>query len=189
MEVFVEPIESNPRLVIFGAGHVAQPTAQMARLVGFDVTVIDARDELNTEERFAGCTRILAEPREAVADLPARETDWFLVVTHDHRADEEALDALLRRSHRYIGVIGSKRKVVRILARIQQRGTLPALDRVYAPVGLAVGAVSPAEIGVSIVSELVALRHGAPAPHLRFVDDPRVRKALAGEIAIESVDD
>ena len=188
MEVFAEPVESHPRLVVFGAGHVARPTAALARSVGFVVTVVDDRDELNTDDRFPGCRRVLAEADEAVDDLCLTGADWILVVTHDHRLDEAALDACLRRPHRYLGMIGSRRKVFRTLQRIHARHGLPALTRVHAPVGLDLGAVTPEEIAVSIVAELVALRHGRPAAHLRAVDHPLLARVLGGELTAEDAD-
>src|SRR5690606_40911441 len=90
MEVLVEPIEGSPRLVLFGAGHVAKPTAALARTLGFRVLAADDREDLNTEERFPGCERVLADPEEAA--IETSERDWLLVMTHDHRLDEEALD-------------------------------------------------------------------------------------------------
>ncbi|MBE7484895.1 MAG: XdhC family protein [Polyangiaceae bacterium] len=186
MEIFVEPVEATQRLIVFGAGHVAKPTAQLARQVGFDVTVVDDREELATEERFPGCTLVLAEPSEAAARLAPRAEDWLLVVTYDHRLDEEALDTFARLPHRYLGLIGSRRKVFRILQRIAERGPLPPLERVYAPVGLDIGAVSPEEIAVSIVAELVALRHGKAPAHMRAVDDPRLARVLSGDISPEA---
>ncbi|MEM9189682.1 MAG: XdhC/CoxI family protein [Myxococcota bacterium] len=186
MEVFVELLESTPRLILFGAGHVAQPTAETAVRCGFAVTVVDDREELNSSERFPECIRIVAEPDEAMDDLRLTERDWILIITHDHRMDEEALSACLDRPHHYIGMIGSKRKVFRVIARIQHRRALPSMDRVYAPVGLAIGAVSPAEIGVSIVGELIALRHGAPAPHMRAIDHPALQRVLQGELTPEA---
>lgn len=186
MEVFVEPIEALQRLIVFGAGHVAKPTAALARTVGFSLTIVDDREDLNTEQRFPECTRILAEPAEAAARVSPQPGDWLLVVTHDHRLDEEALDAYARLPHRYLGMIGSRRKVFRILQRIAQRRGLPALDRVYAPVGLEIGAVTPEEIAISIVSELIALRHGRPGAHMRAIDDPRLARVLSGELSAES---
>lgn len=186
MEVFVEPIEAEQRLILFGAGHVAKPTAALARQLGFSVMVVDDREDLNTEQRFPGCARIQAEPAEAAALLDPRAEDWLLVITHDHRLDEEALDTYARLPHRYLGMIGSRRKVFRILQRIAQRRGLPALERVYAPVGLDIGAVTPEEIAVSIVGELVALRHGKRASHLRAIDDPRVQRVLDGELSAEA---
>ena len=183
MEIFVEPVEAEQRLFIFGAGHVGKPVAAFARTLGFRVTVVDDRAEFNTSERFPECERVLSEPAEAAPGLGLTAQDWALIVTHDHRLDEEALDALVRLPHRYVGLIGSRRKVFRILQRIEARRGLPALDRVYAPVGLDIGAVSPEEIAVSVVAELVALRHGRSGNHLRAVDDPRLQKVLRGELS------
>ncbi|MFW5920352.1 MAG: XdhC family protein [Polyangiales bacterium] len=189
MEVFVEPVEGRQRLVIFGAGHVGRATSVMARECGFDVTVVDDRDEMNTEERFPGCTRVLAEPAPAAREVETTDGDWLVVVTHDHHLDEQAVDTFARKPHRYLGLIGSRRKIFRILQRIAARKELPPLDRVYAPIGLDIGAVSPQEIAVSIVAELVALRHGRPAAHLRAVDDPRLRKVLEGTLSPEAAAD
>jgi xanthine dehydrogenase accessory factor len=186
MEVFVELIADVPRLVVFGAGHVAKPTASLARTVGFRVTVVDDREELNTEERFPECTRVIAEPSESLDGLALGADDWLLVMTHDHRLDEEALERCLRLPHRYLGMIGSVRKVIRIFERVAKRGELGALERVYAPVGLDIGAVSPEEIAVSIVAELVALRHGTSGAHMRATDHPSVAKLLASRIGERS---
>ncbi|MCK6532300.1 MAG: XdhC/CoxI family protein [Polyangiaceae bacterium] len=186
MEIFVEPVEAEQRLLVFGAGHVAKPTAELARRVGFAVSVVDDREELANRERFPDCELVLAEPREAAARIAPRAEDWVLIVTYDHRLDEEALDTFARLPHRYLGLIGSRRKVLRILQRIASRGDLPPLDRVFAPVGLDIGAVSPEEIAVSIVAELVAIRHGKAARHLRALDDPRVARVLSGELSPEA---
>jgi xanthine dehydrogenase accessory factor len=190
MEVFVEPIEGTPRLVIFGAGHVGKATAALARNIGFAVTIVDDREELNDEARFPGCTRVLAEPRESAATIAPTPHDWLLVVTHDHRLDEEALDTFARLPYAYLGTIGSRRKIVRILQRIRARhGALPPLERVHAPVGLRIGAVSPEEIAVSIVAELVALRHAAEgAAHLRALDEPAIRRAIESATSEGGVD-
>lgn len=188
MEVFVERVEARPRLLLFGAGHVGRATAAIAASVGFDVTVIDDREELNTEVRFGDCVRIHAEPSEVIDELGLSDQDFVLIVTHDHRLDEEALDVCAARPHRYIGMIGSKRKVFRVIQRIHARRGAPALDRVYAPVGLDIGAVTPEEIAVSIGAELVALRHGAQAPHMRAVDHPGLSRVLAGELTPEAAE-
>jgi xanthine dehydrogenase accessory factor len=179
MEIFIEPIEASPRLFIFGAGHVARPTAALARSVGFEVSVVDEREDWNTAERFPGCELQVTDPATALRGRVLTARDWLVIVTHDHRLDEETLERAVRLEPRYIGLVGSKRKVFRLLQRIIARQGSVDLGRVYAPVGLDLGAVSPEEIAVSIVAELVALRRGkADSVHLRAVDDARFTRGL-----------
>lgn len=180
MEVLIEPVEGAPRLVIFGAGHVGQATARVASALGFRVVVVDDREELNDAARFPTAERVLLPPRAARERLAPTGSDFFLVTTHDHRLDEEALDTYARLPHRYVGVIGSRRKLVKILQRIEARAGMPPLERVYGPVGLDLGAVTPDEIAVAIAAELIAIRHGKTGmPHMRFLDDPQLRTLLA----------
>ena len=183
MEIFVEPVEPAPRLWLIGAGHVAQPTARLARSVGFEVHVIDEREELNTAERFPDCQRVLGEPSEELSKVRLGEADWVLIMTHDHQLDEAALSATAKQGARYVGLVGSKRKVFRLIERVRARQSsdFPSA-RLFAPVGLDIGAVSPEEIAVSIVAELIALRHGRPAPHLRALSDLRLERALRPQV-------
>ncbi|HKU37221.1 MAG TPA: XdhC family protein [Polyangiales bacterium] len=178
MEVFVEPIEAVPRLVLFGAGHIAKPTAALARSVGFAVHVVDEREELITPERFPECELTQRDAAGALKRMALGERDYVLIVTHDHQLDEELLALALQQSAAYIGLVGSKRKVFRLVQRISARRGEQDLSRVFAPVGLDLGAQTPEEIAVSIVAELVALRRGKPVPHLRAVDDPRLERSL-----------
>lgn len=180
MELFLEPIVALPRLWIFGAGHVAQPTALLARSVGFELVIVDEREQYNTSERFPGCRRELSDAGSLLQHEQLGARDWLLIATHDHRLDEEALRAALRQTPRYVGLVGSRRKVYRLLQRITARDGAQDLRRVYAPVGLNLGAVSPQELAVSIVSEMVALRRGVTSlEHLRAVSDPRLAQLLA----------
>jgi xanthine dehydrogenase accessory factor len=190
MEVFIEPVAATPRLAIFGAGHVAQPTAALARSVGFDVVVVDEREELNTSERFPGCQLERVDAASALARLAPAERDWLLIVTHDHQLDEEVLRRAIVGQARYIGLVGSRRKVYRLLQRVVARLGSADLRRVYAPVGLELGAVTPAEIAVSIVAELVALRHQVEVSgHLRAVEDEKLRQMLSESARGEGHDD
>lgn len=185
MEIFLEPAHAPPRLSLFGAGHVALPTARLALSVGFDVHVIDEREELLTIERFAGCTLHLvdAESYFKRREFHARH-DWMLIVTHDHQRDEDILALALARPHAYIGLVGSRRKVLRLVDRVRVRHSphAPALsfERVYAPVGLDLGALTPEEIAVSIVAEWVALRRGKPGQHLSVM---KIAGGVAGSAA------
>lgn len=182
MEVFVEPIEAVPQLLICGAGHVAQALAPLAHGLGFSVQVIDDREELNSESRFPAVQRVLRCPVEQLRDRPLTGNDWLLIASHDHALDEKVLELSLTQPGRYIGLVGSRRKVLRLLARIRaRRGELP-LERLHAPVGLALNAVGPAEIAVSIAAELVALRRRAQVQHMRQVE-------ARGAVREPSVDD
>jgi xanthine/CO dehydrogenase XdhC/CoxF family maturation factor/cation diffusion facilitator CzcD-associated flavoprotein CzcO len=180
MEVLIEPIEALPRLTLLGAGHIAKPTAALARRVGFEVRVVDERAELATAERFPDCELALVDPVSVLRRETFGARDWLLIVTHDHQLDEQLLALALQREPRYIGLIGSQRKVFRTLQRVAATQDVSDLARVYAPVGLKIGALGPDEIAVSIVSELIALRRGEQVPHMRAVDDARLQRGLAG---------
>jgi len=183
MEIFVEPILPAPRLWLLGAGHVAKPTASLARSVGFEVWVVDEREELNTAERFPDCRLVLGDPGAELRKAALGDMDWVLIMTHDHQLDEAALAAAAGKNAQYVGLVGSKRKVFRLVERVRAKreGDFP-LERVFAPVGLDIGAVSPEEIAVSIVAELVALRHGRTAAHLRALSDARLERVLQRQI-------
>jgi xanthine dehydrogenase accessory factor len=195
MEVFVEPIEPVTRLIVCGAGHVARATAALARTVGFDLTIVDDREELNNEERFPGCERRLVEAPELLRTATLGEADWVLIATHDHALDEKALGYALAQPSRYVGLVGSERKVLRLVRRVVARRGPIAVDRLYAPGGIDLGALTPEEIAVSIVAELVALRHGKGAvsshgphvrhvPHMRIADDARFAGVLQGQATV-----
>ncbi len=191
MEVWVEPIEGAPRLWLCGAGHVGAALAPLAHGIGFRVTVVDEREDLNSEARFASSERVLIDPAAYLRRSTLSERDWLLIATHDHALDEQVLELALAQRPHYIGLVGSRRKLFRLIERIARRRGALSLERLYAPVGLALDAVGPQEIAVSIAAELVALRRGAHAPHLRAIDDPRLQKLLAeashaAEDAVES---
>ena len=172
MDVFIEPIVGAPRLILFGAGHVAKPTAALARSIGFEVTVVDEREELATAERFANCQIAVTDPESYLRRSQLHALDWVMIMTHDHPLDERLLGLALAQPVRYIGMIGSQRKVYRLLARCAQKGIALDLERVFAPIGLDLGALGPEEIAVSIAAELVALRRGRPSQHMRSSIDP-----------------
>ena len=169
MEVFIEPIEAVPHLFVVGAGHIGRDLARMAHLAGFRVHVLDDRQQYANAERFPDAVEV------AVADIPGWLTQaqlpprsYAVIVTRGHRYDREALKVLAERDLAYLGLIGSVAKVRKVFEALAADGVpAPALERVHAPVGLDLGAVTPAEIAVSIVAELVAARSGRLAePHV-----------------------
>jgi xanthine dehydrogenase accessory factor len=177
MEVFVEFLQPQARLFILGAGHVAQALAPMAASAGFAVAVFDDREELLDHPAFEGVRHASYDVDELEHALPdLTERDALLIVTRDHARDEAALAHLLRRPHRYLGMIGSRRKVHtvlrRILARERQLGRPdPDLSRVRAPVGLDLGGRTPPEIAVSILAELIADRYAGQGLPMNVVHD------------------
>jgi xanthine dehydrogenase accessory factor len=186
MEVFVEVLQPQVRLVIIGAGHVAQALVPVAQAAGFSVQVLDDREELLDAPAFAEASPRAYDVDELGAALPdLGDGDYVVVTTRDHARDEQALAHLLRRPHRYLGMIGSRRKVHAVLGRILRRELQlgrpwPDLSRVRAPMGLALGGRTPGEIAVSVIAELLADRHGGRGTSMSVVDDAARR--LAAEL-------
>lgn len=174
MEVFVEFVQPEPRLFVIGAGHVSQALVPLARAAGFRVAVFDDRDELLEHPAFAEVQREARDVDEIVDGLDLDDRDYVVIVTRDHARDERAVTELMRRPHRYLGMIGSRRKVVAVMRRVLHREresgrTPPDLSRVHAPIGLALGGRTPVEIAISIVAELVADRHGGSGASMNMV--------------------
>jgi xanthine dehydrogenase accessory factor len=186
MEVFVELLQPQVRLVILGAGHVAQALTPVAEAAGFAVQVLDDREELLDNPAYANARTMSYDVDELGAALPdLGDGDYVVITTRDHARDEQALAHLLRRPHRYLGMIGSRRKVHTVLGRILRRELQlgrpwPDLSRVRAPMGLALGGRTPGEIAVSVVAELIAHRHAGQGSTMSVVDDAAQR--LAAEL-------
>ena len=169
MQVYIEPIEPAPHLYIVGAGHVAQHLACVAKPVGFRTHVLDDREKFANRERFPDADEITVDSIPEWlhrADVPSHA--YVVVVTRGHRHDLDALRALAARDLRYLGLIGSKAKVKRIYdALVAEAMPLECLWRVHAPIGLDIGAITPEEIAVSILAELIAVRRGKiEEPHV-----------------------
>jgi xanthine dehydrogenase accessory factor len=158
-------------LVIVGAVHIAQPLAAMAAMAGYGVRVIDPRTAFATTERFPGITLVHAWADEALGNAPLGPRSAMVALTHDPRLDDPALIAALSSNCFYIGALGSKKTQAGRLARLKQSGfTGEQLSRIHGPVGLDIGAKSPAEIAISIMAEMTrVLRAGGrreqPAAH------------------------
>jgi len=179
MEVYVEPLRQQARLYIAGAGHVSVELARLAASVDYAVTVVDDREKFANPGRFPAARVVVDEIPAwfAAQDLPADA--YFVVVTRGHRQDLETVRALVRRPWRYLGLIGSRAKVLKVFDALAAEG-IPRdrLAGLHAPVGLDIGAVTPAEIAVSVVAELVAARSGRlDAPHVAAAS---LRSSLSG---------
>jgi xanthine dehydrogenase accessory factor len=164
--LYLEPIFAEPTLYIFGAGHISRSIAPMASLVGFQVVVIDDRAEFASREYFPLADEIWLEEFETVGEkIEPDEQAYMVIVTRGHTHDYTVLKQVLPMKSRYIGMIGSSRKRDTIYKKLLEEGhTQKELDRVHAPIGLAINAETPEEIAVSIVAELIQVRgEGRPA--------------------------
>jgi len=171
LEVFVEPLLSPPSLYVFGAGHVGSCVYRVACMAGFEVAIWDDREEYANRERFPDAREVVAAGFGGIpGSFELHEQDFVVIVTRAHDLDLQVLRWALTTPARYIGMIGSKRKVAGLFQALESEGvSQDKLDRVYAPIGLDIGALSPEEIAVSIVAELIACRRQVTAalPHLR----------------------
>jgi xanthine dehydrogenase accessory factor len=162
MDVYIEPIEPSAELYIIGAGHVGFHLGRLAHEVGFSVRVVDDREKFANAERFPTASEIVVEDIPtwiARANLPPHA--YAVIVTRGHTNDLEALRALAPVELRYLGLIGSRAKVARIFDALKaDRMPDEYLQRVHAPIGLDIGAVTPQEIAVAILAELIAVKHG-----------------------------
>jgi xanthine dehydrogenase accessory factor len=162
MTVFLEAIEPAPRLFVFGAGYIAKPLAAIASGCGFEVTVVDAREEWARAERFPTSVLCLRSPEEAVRDLPLAASDYAVVMTHDHAVDQRVIEELLRRPLKFVGMIGSLAKQRKFALRLKARGFPPeTIARMHTPLGASIGAQTPEEIAVSVMSKLIETRRAA----------------------------
>ena len=175
MEVYIEPLDAAAHLHLIGAGHVSYHLAQAASQVNFKIHVLDDREKFANQERFPNATEI------TVDDIPSWLTSatfpnnaYVVILTRGHTHDLDALRALVPRDLRYLGLIGSRAKVARLYAALQEESvSLDTLTHVHAPVGLDIGAVSPQEIAISILAELIAVKYGkaADVAPLRWAPD------------------
>src|SRR5512133_3087618 len=163
LDVFVEPIMPVPHAFIFGAGHISKSLSKVATLAGFASVVIDNRDTFANRERFPEAVDVHADEYEEIFPrLAINETSYVIIVTRGHRDDMRVLQLAIATPARYIAMIGSKRKVLNVIRELEKQG-IPrsAFERIYAPMGLDIGAISPEEIAISVTAEMIAVRRNA----------------------------
>lgn len=163
LNVYVEPVLPIPRALIFGAGHISKSLSKVATLAGFATTVIDNRETYANQERFPEAAEVIAaEYEEVFPQLPANDSTYVIIVTRGHRDDMRVLRWAVSQPLRYIGMIGSKRKTLEVAKHLRREGiSAESLARVHAPMGLDIGAVTPEEIAVAVVAEMIRRRRHA----------------------------
>jgi xanthine dehydrogenase accessory factor len=163
LEVFVEPVLPVPHAFIFGAGHISKSLSKVANLAGFATVIVDDRESFANRDRFPEAEAVhAAEYEQAFPALSINETSYLIIVTRGHRDDMRVLRLAIATPARYIAMIGSKRKVLNVVRELEKEG-LPreAFDRLFAPMGLDIGAISPEEIAISVAAEMIAVRRNA----------------------------
>ncbi|MDD5543754.1 MAG: XdhC/CoxI family protein [Acidobacteriia bacterium] len=181
LEVFVEPILAPPTLYIFGAGHVSRAISKVATLAGFQTVVIDDRPDYASRKRFPEAIEIVADFFEnAFRKIKPSEFSYLVIVTRGHKEDFSVLRWAIQTPARYIGLIGSRRKIRTLFERLEQEGFDPQLfQRVTAPIGLNIGAITAEEIAVAFVAEIIAVRRRANLPEgLQLSDQVKSRSSL-----------
>lgn len=161
-EVFIEGFTTPPTLIMVGGGHVGKATADLAHMLGYQVYVVDDREEFSNAERYPYAeTTVVTSYEDWSEQLSINVNTFIVVATRGHRFDDMALDSALKTRARYIGLLGSRRKTLMIYQRLLQQGTtLERLKEVHSPVGLDIGALTPEELAVSIMSEIIMTRRG-----------------------------
>ncbi len=199
LDVFIEPVLPPAVLYLFGAGHVSQSLSKVASMAGFEVTVVDDREAYANRERFPEAHEVIAADfAEATQQLSPETSSYVVIVTRGHRDDMRVLQWAITTQARYIGMIGSRRKVISICDELVRQGASPEdFARVNAPIGLDIGAVTPEEIAVAVTAELIAIRRSSEAalPHMSCVtqwqnrrkDSAATQQASAESDPVESL--
>lgn len=163
LEVFIEPILTTPTMYIFGGGHISLSLAQMGKLLGFKIAIIDDRAEYASAERFPEAEMVLAgDFTKAFSKLKIDKTSYIVIVTRGHQHDELVLEWAVGTPAKYIGMIGSQTKVKTTFTHLLAKGvSQKTLDSVHSPIGLEIGAQTPEEIAVSILAEIIKVCRSA----------------------------
>ena len=184
LNIFVEPVIPQPRACIFGAGHVSKSLSKVATMAGFATTIVDDREQFANRERFPEAEEVHAGEYESIFEkIPVNHSTYLIIVTRGHRDDMRVLKWAIQTPARYVAMIGSKRKTLGVMKELMNEGIPRELfDRIHAPMGLEIGAVTPEEIAVSVVAEMIAVRR-SPASDWRVISksiyaNPSLRAVL-----------
>ena len=179
LEIFVEPILPQPVLYLFGGGHVSTAVARIAGQAGFAIGVVDDREAFANLQRFPMAQDVFTSYEQAFEKIQPNASTYLVIVTRGHKEDMRVLAWAVRTQARYVGMIGSKRKVLSVYKALEKEGYRhEEFERVYAPMGLEIGALSPEEIAISIVAELIAVRrNAASAAHKKVGIEMRLASA------------
>jgi len=169
LEIFFEVLPAPPRLIVVGAGHIAVPLVKMAKVLDFHVTVIDDRLLYANRERFPDADDVLVgDMAQMLKEMTITSSCYIVLITRGHAYDEPCLRQIMYSDAKYIGMIGSRRRIKACFQRFrdEEKVTEEAIERIYAPIGLDIGTETPAEIALSILAEVIKVRRGGKAASL-----------------------
>jgi xanthine dehydrogenase accessory factor len=160
MDIYIEPITPPPKVFVFGGGHISLFVSKISNLVGFEVVVVDDRPQFANRERFPEAQEVIAEEFPFIfSKLKVNRSSYLVIVTRGHAYDQEVLEWALGQEVKYIGMIGSRKKIQTVYDALKEKGVrADQLTRVHAPIGLDIGALTPEEIAVSIVAQMIQAR-------------------------------
>lgn len=159
-EIFIENIVSRPQLIICGGGHIALSLCDIGKILDFNVTVIDNREEFANKERFPLADNIICNEFENALKNINYNNSYFVIVTRGHKDDKKSLKSILKNNFKYVGMIGSRSKVASVIKQLMEEGfTNDDIEKVHTPIGLKIGAQTPAEISISIAGEIISVKN------------------------------
>ncbi len=170
LDIFVEPVVPQPSAIIFGAGHISKSLSKLAQMAGFRTTIVDDREMFANKERFPEADEIHADEYDSVfPKLRVNESTYLVIVTRGHRDDMSVLKWAVTTPARYVAMIGSKRKVISVIRELESEGMPTSLfESIFAPMGFDIGAITPEEIAVSVVAEMIAVRRAPQGEWKQF---------------------
>jgi len=180
LDVFIEPILATPTLYLFGGGHVSLAISKIAGVAGFETVIVDDRPAFANKERFAEAVETHAGPwEETFPQLKLNDFSYIVIATRGHKGDLTCLRWALTTPARFIGMIGSKRKLIEFARVLQAEGVSPdQFGRIHSPVGLDIGAITPQEIAVSVVAEMIALRRNVVPSIPSLAYQPKLQQTI-----------
>lgn len=171
VEVFIKVYKTRPKLLIIGGGHVGRALYKFSSLLNFDISVLDDRKDLLTEEDFPLAERIIERDiEEALKSYKIDRNTYIVIASRSHSLDQEALEAVIKREPAYIGAIGSKKKVLTIRKNLLTKGIdEELLNKIYSPVGINISSGPPEELAISILAEILLVKNKGSLEHMRNI--------------------
>lgn len=172
VEVFIDVYKTNPKLLIIGGGHVGYAIYKMASLLDFDIIIFEDREEFLTPARFPLAKELVLGPvKETLREYKIDENSYVVIVSRGHKYDQESLEEVINSNAKYVGAMGSKRKIITMMKNLREQGfSEENLNKIYAPIGLDLSSGSPEEIAISIISEILVIKNQGNPNHSKFVE-------------------